>query len=88
MDPVTLGGAFFEIAVAVGVIYLLRKQRFRITLGIGGSLLLLGLTLLGVAYGVISGSHCVDSSNNRLSTFHRFLLGRSARLAWPRACMN
>jgi hypothetical protein len=55
MDVVTLGGSFFEIAVAIGVIYLLRKQRFRITFGIGGSLLLLGLTLLGMAYDVISG---------------------------------
>ena len=55
LDFVTLGGSLIEMAGAILVIYLLRKQRRRIIIGLGGSLLLLGLTLLGIAYGLISG---------------------------------
>ncbi len=55
MDLVTLGGSFFGMAGTLLVIYLLRKQRHKIIIGIGGSLLLLSLTVLGIAYGLISG---------------------------------
>ena len=45
----------FELAGTMLVIYLLRKQRRKIIFGLGGALLLLSLTLFGIAYGLISG---------------------------------
>jgi hypothetical protein len=43
------------MAGTILVIYLLRKERRKIIVGVGGSLLLLSLTVLGIAYGLISG---------------------------------
>ena len=55
VDFVTLGGSFFGMAGTILVIYMLRKQRRKIIVGVRGSLLLLSLTVLGIAYGLISG---------------------------------
>ena len=53
MDYTTLGGALFGFVGALVVIYLVRKQRQRTIIGLGGPLLLLGFILLGIAYGLI-----------------------------------
>jgi hypothetical protein len=55
LDFVTLAGALFGIAGTILVIYLLRKQRLKVIVGLAGALLLLSLTVLGIAYGLISG---------------------------------
>jgi hypothetical protein len=55
MDVVTLGGSIVEMIGALLVIYMLRKQPRRMVIGLGGSLFLLGLTLIGIAYGQIAG---------------------------------
>jgi len=55
MDFVTLGGSIVEMIGGLLVIHTLRKQPRRIVIGLGGSLFLLGLTLLGIAYGQIAG---------------------------------
>jgi hypothetical protein len=55
LDDVTLVGSLIEIVGAIAVIYLLRKQSRRVMLGMAGALFLLGLTLLGIAFDVISG---------------------------------
>jgi len=43
------------MAGTILVIYLLRKQKRKVIVGLAGPLLLLSLTLLGIAYGLISG---------------------------------
>jgi lipoprotein signal peptidase len=55
LDLVTLAGSLFGIAGTILVVYLLRGQKGKIIVGVGGSLLLLSLTVLGIAYGLISG---------------------------------
>ncbi len=55
MDYTTIGGSLFEITGSIIVVYVLRKQRHRTILGLAGPLLLIGFTLLGIAYGMISG---------------------------------
>jgi len=50
-----LVGSLVEIIGGVFVIYLLRRRKLEIALGIGGSIVLLGLVLLAIAYDLISG---------------------------------
>ena len=37
------------------IVYLLRNQKRKVAFGFGGSIILLGLILLAIAYGLISG---------------------------------
>ena len=42
------------------IVYLLRNQKRKVAFGFGGSIILLGLILLAIAYGLISGIVVLD----------------------------
>ena len=55
MDYTTLAGSMLGTAAAMVLMCVLRKQPKRVILRLGGSVLLEALTLLGIAFGAISG---------------------------------
>jgi len=55
LDPVNLGISLFTIIGGMAVVYLLRKQKLEVALGIGGSTAFLGLVSLAADYRLISG---------------------------------
>ena len=55
MDSVSLLISIAGMVGGVTIIFQLRKQKLEVALGIGGSVILLGLVLLAIAYELISG---------------------------------
>jgi len=55
LDFVTIIGSLVGIVGGIAIVYLLRKQKAEVALGVGGPIILLGLILLIIAYDLISG---------------------------------
>ncbi len=55
MDFVTIIGSLIGIVGGIAIVYVLRKQKAEVALGVGGPIILLGLILLMIAYALISG---------------------------------
>ncbi len=51
----TIIGSLIGIVGGIAIVYVLRKQKAEIALGVGGPIILLGLILLIIAYDLISG---------------------------------
>ena len=55
MDFVTIIGSLVGIVGGIAIVYVLRKQKAEVALGVGGPIIFLGLILLMIAYDLISG---------------------------------
>jgi len=55
LDFVTIIGSLIGIVGGIAIVYVLRKQKAEVALGVGGPIILLGLILLMIAYALISG---------------------------------
>jgi len=55
LDFVTIIGSLVGIVGGIAIVYVLRKQKAEVALGVGGPIIFLGLILLMIAYDLISG---------------------------------
>ena len=55
MDFVTVIGSLVVIVGGIAIVYVLRKQKAEVALGVGSPIIFLGLILLIIAYDLISG---------------------------------